>query len=364
MEVKIMKTLGLLAVLAASAVLAANAVSVDTIEPPSEHNAQWNLFRLGEVRCDREGFDVYGSNDCASLMYMGQPINLCGYDGVLMRISYFQETADSGDYCELYLGDEDWHCTLFHTFEETDGMSSVSLMLDDYYGVRDLKIYFVWYSDETGVDKGFRVYSIEIEGILWGEGDYTNVFTWDSDDVTGHQTLEVSDIEGNMACLAFEYKTEGDSQPWWAIDNVEILAGGKSVLPLQAGGYGVEDFESGGWYQDRHGMPGEWEIDTDHATGDMSGANWQCDSDAHPGSPYQAETLSPWFNVQGLTNKGTEFDTWFSPMDAGDYASFGFYKAGGDIIFYDDFKDLHDWYTGDSGHDVVPTSWGAIKASF
>ena len=361
-----MKTLGLIAVLAVSAVMAANAVSVDTIEPPTEHNAHWYLYADSHVRCDREGLNVYGSNDCASLRYIGQPINLCGYDGVLMRIDYFQVTADEGDYCELYLGDDDDHYTLVHTFEDTDGHAYVSLMLDDYYGTRDLQIFFVWVSDLSGVDKGFRMFSIEICGVLWGEGEYTNVFTWGSpDDVTGHQTLDVSEMGGTMVCLAFEYGTEVDQQRWWAIDNVEILADGKSVLPLQAGGYGVEDFSSGGWYQDRHGLPGEWEIDTDHATGDMSGENWQCDSDAHPGSPYQAETLSPWFRVHGEKTVICEFDTWFSPMDAGDYASFGFYdSSAGDLMFFEQFHDLDDWYAHDSGSNVVLTSWGAIKANF
>ncbi len=363
-----MRTLGLIAVLAASAVMAANAVSVDTIEPPTEYNAKWYLFRSGEVRCDREGLNVYGSNDYAYILYMGLPINLCGYDGVLMRIVYMQEAADEGDYCQLYLGDDDMEYTLFHTFEDTDGTSSVILMLDDYYGTRDLKMYFLWVSDETGVDKGFRIFDIEINGVLWGEGEYTNVFTWtwgSPDDVTGHQTFDVSDIDGNMVCLAFEYGTEEDTQGWWAIDNVDVLTGGESVLPRQGGGYGVEDFSSGGWHQDRHGMPGEWEIDTDHATGDMSGENWQCDSGAHPASSYHAETFSPWFRIHPLLNSVIcEFDTWFSPMDAGDYASFGLYTATGDLVWRERFLDLDDWYSQDSGDDVVETSWGAIKAGF
>ncbi|HUT98596.1 MAG TPA: hypothetical protein VM054_05925 [bacterium] len=361
-----MKPLVVIAILAAAAAFAGETVSVGEIEPPTQYNAKWYLFRESEVRCDREGLNVYGSNDCASLWYMGQPINLSGYDGVLMSISYSQKTADAGDNCQLYLDYDDYHDILVHTFEDTDGpYGSLDLMLDDYYGVRDLKIVFVWRSNLIGVDEGFHLHIIEIRGVNWGEGKYTNIFTWDSpDDVTGHQSIDMSGMVGNMSCLAFEYGTKVDPQGWWAIDNVEVIAEGKSILPLQAGGYGVEDFSSGGWYQDLHGRPGEWEIDTDHVTGDMSGENWQCNSDAHPGSPYRAETLSPWFSVQGLANKGTVFDTWFSPMDTGDYASFGFYKAIGDLIFLDDFKDLHDWYIGESGDDVAETSWGAIKAGF
>ncbi len=360
-----MKILVLFTALAVAAVMAGEAVSVEPIEPPTEYNAQWYLSRESEVRCDREGLNVYGSNDCAYLWYRGQPINLCGYDGVEMSIVYSQKTADVGDYCALYLDYDDQHDILVHTFEDTDGLGSVSFMLDDYYGTRDLKIFFVWRSNLIGVDKGFYLHIIDISGVLWGEGNYTNIFTWSSpDDVTGHQSIDMSGMRGNMVCLASEYGTEVDTQGWWAIDNVEVIGDGKSILPLQGGGYGVEDFSSGGWYQDRHGLPGEWEIGTDHVTGDMSGENWQCDSAAHPGSSYQAETLSPWFTVQGLTNKGIEFDTWFSPMDAGDYASFGFYKAAGDHIFFDDFKDLHDWYTDESGDDVAETTWGAIKASF
>jgi hypothetical protein len=362
-----MKTIVLLAVLAAAAAFAGETVSVVEIEPPTEYNAHWNLFREGELRCDRVGLDVYGSNDCASLFYMGPNINLCGYDGVRMSINYMQETADFGDYCTLYLSDEDYHYTLSHTFEDNDSPGYANLMLDDFYGVRDLHIYFVWVSNATGVARGFRLYSIEITGVNWGEGEYTNIFTWDAtDDVTGHQTLDVSDMGGNMNCLAFEYGTDSDTQGWWAVDNVEITADGESVLPRQAGGYGVEDFESGGWYQDQHGLSGEWETDTDHATGDMSGANWQCDSAAHPGWRYEAETLSPWFQVHGLVNKVCEFDTWFHPVGTDEYASLGVYSSvhGERLMFLEQFHNLDDWYAGDDGHDVAETSWGAIKASF
>ena len=237
-------------------------------------------------------------------------------------------------------------------------------MLDDYYGTRDLKIHFVWVSDETGVDEGFRMFQLEIQGAVWGEGDYTNVFTWGTDDVTGQQIFDVTDLVGNMVCLAFTYETEGASQGWWAVDNVALDADGESILPLQGGGYGTEDFSSGGWYQDQHGEPGEWESDTDHATGDMSGENWQADSGAHPGSQYNAETLSPWFRAAGANMVACSFDTWFSPMDAGDYASFGYYGADTYLMFLESFNDLDDWYTGDGGSDVVETSWGAIKADF
>jgi hypothetical protein len=365
-----MKPIVLLVVLAAAATFAGEAVSVDTLEPPTEYNAHWNLFREHELRCDRVGLDVYGCNDCASLYYMGQPINLAGYDGVRMSINYMQEAADSGDYCVLYLGDEDHHYTLFHTFEGTDGPEYANFMLDDYYGVRDLHMYFVWVSDATGVDKGFRLYSIEITGINWGEGEYyENIFTWDSSsDVTGHQSIGVDWmlLHPNMNCLSFEYGADSDTQGWWAIDNVELLADGESVLPLQAGGYGVEDFESGGWYQDQHGLAGEWETDTDRTTGDMSGANWQCDSAAHPGWLYEAETLSPWVDISDANMITVEFDTWFHPVGPGEYASLGIYSSGSDehLMWLEQFEDLDDWLTDEDGSDIVETSWGEIKASF
>ncbi len=364
-----MKTLVIFTLLAASAVMAGETVSVGGIEPPSEYNAHWQLIKDSPhagVGCVRDDMYVYGSNDCASLIYKGTPINLAGYDGVRMSIGYIQETADDGDYCELYFGDEDHNYTLVHTFEDTDGSGNVMLMLDGYYGVRDLKIYFVWYSDETGVDVGFRVHSIEMYGANWGEGEYTNIFTWDSGDVTGHQTvgLDWMLLEGNMNCLAFEYGTDSDAQGWWAMDNVELTANGESVLPRQAGGYGIEDFESGGWYQDRHGLPGEWETDTDRVTGDMSGANWQSDSAANPGSPYQAETLSPWLDIGAANMITLFFDTWFHPGGTGEHASFGFYKTTGHLMWLEQFPNLDDWLTVDGGEDVVPTSWGAIKASF
>jgi hypothetical protein len=362
-----MKTIVLLAILAAAAVMAGNAVSVEP-EPPTEYNAKWNWFRVHEVRCDRVGLDVYGCNDDAFLMYVGSPINLCGYDGVRMSISYMQEAADDGDYCMLYLDDGDQQYTLFHTFEDTDGPGDVSLMLDDFYGVRDLGIGFEWVSDSAGVDTGFRLYSIEMYGCNWGDGEYTNLFTWDAtDDVTGHQTVGIDWMlfAGNMNCLAFEYGTETDAQGWWAIDNVELVADGESVMPLQAGGYGVEDFSSGGWYQDHPGgLPGEWEIGGDHIIGDMYAPSWQSDSAAHPGSPYQAETLSPWLTIGSDSMITLFFDTWFHPGGVGEHASLGCYTTSGHIAYIEQFYHLYDWEAYDYGTDVTDTSWGAIKAGF
>jgi hypothetical protein len=363
-----MKTLVFVCILAAAACLAANSVSIGP-EPSSEYNAQWNLFRSGEVRCDRAGQNCYGSNDDAEMFYKGDAINLAGYDGVRMDIVYMQAAADDGDYCQLWLAGEDHHYNnVFHTFENSEDVRHLYLMLDGYYGVRDLGIKFVWVSDESGVARGFRVYSIEITGIRWGEGEYTNIFTWDAtSDVTGHQTFDVGEMRySNMACLSFEYATDLDTQGWWAIDNVDLKADGESVLPLQAGGYGVEDFGSGGWYQDRHGLSGEWEIGTDHDTGDMSGSNWQCDSAARPGWWYEAETFTPWVAISGANEVDVDFDTWFHPVGAGESASLGLYGSGYDErnMFFEGFDDLRDWYTFDDGSNVTETSWGAIKAGF
>jgi hypothetical protein len=363
-----MKTFVILTVLFAVATWAGDAVSIGP-EPPSDYNAKWNLFRAGEVRCDRAGLNEYGSNDDAMLYYTGLPINLAGYDGVRMRIVYMQDAADDGDYCQLYLGDEIPNYTLFHTFANTDGMHSVSLMLDGYYGVRDLHIRFVWVSDETGVAKGFRVYDIEITGIAWSDGDCTNIFTWDSsEDVTGHQTVGVDWmlLHENMNCFAFIYGNEGDTPGWWAVDNVEILADGESVMPLQGGGYGVEDFSSGSWFQDRHGLPGGWESDTDHAADGMTGENWQCDSAAHPGWGYEAETFTPWVDIGGDKEVGVEFDTWYHPGGADESASLVCYGSCPDerTLYYEDFGNLDDWGKYDDGSNVTGTSWGAIKAGF
>jgi hypothetical protein len=194
----------------------------------------------------------------------------------------------------------------------------------------------------------------------------SNIFTWDADDdVTGHQTLEVEEMpSGNFNCLAFEYGTDLDTQGWWAIDNVELIADGESILPLQGGGYGVEDFENGGWYQDQHGLSGEWELGTDHATGDMSGENWQCDSAARPGWRYEAETLSPWIRFSHDSDVTIEFDTWWSPKGSDEYASLGYYTYRGHSVFNYSFHDLDDWELDDDGSNLVETTWGAIKAGF
>jgi hypothetical protein len=363
-----MKTLVIFTVLATAVCLAGNAVSV-VPEPPSEYNAHWQLIADGVVGCVRDGMNVYGSNDNAYLSFIGftnNPINIHGYDGVMMRIDYSQESADPGDYCTLYVYDSGFEYCLTHTFEDTDGMYYLALMLDGLYGTRDLRIDFKWVSDDTGVDKGFHLNSIEMYGCVWGEGEYTNVFTWGAtDDVMDHQNLDVADMMGGMMnCLSFEYATDLDTQGWWAIDNVDLVADGESILPLQAEGYGVENFENGGWYQDQHGLAGEWEIGTDHATGDMTGANWQCDSAARPGWRYEAETFSPWVEISGADTVTLDFDTWFHPVGTGEYASLGYYKANAYEVYLEYFHDLDDWDTDDSGEAVVDTSWGAIKASF
>jgi|GEM_PF-1867988 len=366
-----MKTFLVIAILAATAAFAGETVTAGNIEPPSSYNAKWNLFRSGEVRCDRAGQDCYGSNDNASLTYIGSAINLAGYDGVQMYIGYMQEVADDGDYCQLFLAGEDHHYTLFHTFENSDFEGgAVRLMLDKYYGTRELCIKFIWVSNDTGVARGFRIYDLEISGINWGQGDYEKIFTWDAThDVTGHQSIGIDWmlLQPNMNCLAFEYGADADSQGWWTIDNVELVADGESVLPLQVGGYGVEDFSHGGWYQYQYGgLPGGWEIDTDHTTGDMFGENWQCDSAAHPGWGYYAETFSPWVAVFDAQMVSVDFDTWFHPAGTDEYASLSCYSSGSDerLMYLEMFHDLNDWLTSDHGSDVAETSWGAIKAGF
>ncbi|MCX7021055.1 MAG: hypothetical protein NTW26_02050 [bacterium] len=360
-----MRTLVFLTVLAVVSCLAGDAVSVGPA-PPSEYNAHWRIVPGAGVGCVRDDLFVYGSNDAAGMMYVGQNINLCGYDGVSISIQYSLETADEGDYAEVALQDGIQYYQLC-TFEgNTGGVTAFTTALDDYYGCKDLGISIGWTSNETGVAKGIRIYTIRIDGVNWGDGDYTNIFTWDAtEDVTGHQTFIASVLpEDTMNCLSFEYGTNLDAQGWWAVDNMELVADGVSVLPRQAGGYGIEDFESGGWYQDQHGLSGEWETDTDHATGDMSGTNWQCDSAAHPGSPYQAETFSPWFWVRNANAVTVNFDTWFHPVGADDYASLGCYSGGDSAFFEETFNDLYDWLLIDYGDEVTETSWGAIKASF
>jgi len=128
-----MKTVVFFTILAVGAALAGNSVSVDTVEPPTEHNAHWQWIHDGLVGCVRDGMNVYGSNDKAWLSYkdwMSRPINIYGYDGVLMRINYSQVTADSGDYCTLYVSDSGYERVLTHEFEDTDGTNSINIMLD------------------------------------------------------------------------------------------------------------------------------------------------------------------------------------------------------------------------------------------
>jgi hypothetical protein len=361
-----MKTLVFFAVLAASTVLAANAVSVEP-EPPSEYNAHWRIIPGAGVGCVRDDLFIYGCNDSAGMIYAGETINLAGYDGVTIRICYSLETADEGDYAEFYLKDgPDDYSLLCRLEGRTDGTTCYVTTINDYYGCSNLGMRIDWTSNQIGVARGIRIYYIMLEGVNWGEGEYHNIFTWNATDmVTGRQSLDAPMSPGFFHCLAFEYGTDVGSQGWWAIDSVDLTADGESILPRQGGGLGVEDFSSGGWYQDRHGQSGGWEIDTDHAMGDISGANWQCDSAANPGSLYEAETLSPWIQFPHAgTEVGVEFNTWWNPVGADEYASLGFYTANGVPLFEDVFNDLRDWEIVDYGDEVTETSWGAIKASF
>jgi len=360
-----MKTLVILTVLFTVAAWAGNAVSVDP-SPPSEDNAHWRLIPGAGVGCVRDDLYIYSTNDAASMIYAGQTINLAGYDGVSISILYSLETADEGDYAEFYLKDGPDYFPLCRLEGNTDGVTGYTTTLDDYYGCSNLGMRIDWTSNQIGTASGIRIYMIRIECVNWGEGEYHNIFTWDATGmVTGHQSLDLWMSPGYFHCLAFEYGTEEEAQGWWVIDSVDLTADGESILPRQGGGFGVEDFDSGGWYQDRHGLPGGWETDTDHAMGDISGANWQCDSAANPGSLYEAETLSPWIQFSHLgTEVGLEFNTWWNPVGADEYASFGYYTAYGVTLFDEAFGDLRDWQIEDYGEDVTETSWGEVKAGF
>ncbi|MCX7020910.1 MAG: hypothetical protein NTW26_01300, partial [bacterium] len=89
----------------------------------------------------------------------------------------------------------------------------------------------------------------------------------------------------------------------------------------------------------------------------------QCDSAARPWR-YEAETFSPFVTVGRARTVGVDFDTWFHPVGAGESASCRFYGNGGYTLFDENFRDLYDWQTYDTGDEVTETSWGAIKASF
>jgi hypothetical protein len=340
-----MKKLILLMLVPVGCLLAATAVNAGAL-PGTEHNAHWQIVG-SDIGCVRDGLTEYGSNDDAA-MTLDSPIDLSGYQGAYVFISYSQNAADSGDYTELYVNDN-----LVHTFADSASSTSVIVNLVEYAG-GDVTPKLRWVSDASGVDEGFRFNQFEVYASAYGSGTFHEVFNWNSDSGVTYEVHDISGAnEGKLACLSYLYDTNGYSYLYyWVIDNVEVEVDGKVFLD--------SDFEGGEtWLVNQWGQPGTWEADTDHGFG--SGTNWQCDSDAHPSWTFYAETLSPWFPTDA-TSITVSFDNYYNNYAGYDNAVFGYYTNPGTLI-YDDPIDLAGWTITDDGTDVERTTWGRIKAN-
>ncbi len=337
-----MKKIALITMMIAAAAFAGTALSTGA---NTDANAYWQVLGT-EIGCVKDGETVYGSNDDCTMEH-NTPVDISAYDGAYAVINYSQVAADANDYCELWINGD-----LIHAFEDQASLDFLVIPLHGYLG-GTVQMTLRWVSDISGVDDGFRFDYLSIWGANNGDGTWVEVFNWITDQGETHETHDITTAADNaMAQLSYTYNTNGNTWLWyWCIDNVVVDADGDTVVN--------EDFETGGWDQDLHGEPGMWELDSDRmASGSQ---NWQCDSDAHSSDTFNAETFSPWFYVYGATAVTVDFDSLYDNFLAQDNAIFGYYYGDGSAI-YEDPIDLTDWTVTDSGTNVVPSSWGSIKA--
>ncbi|MCD4733790.1 hypothetical protein K8R78_06080 [bacterium] len=349
-----MKKLVLMLTLLVAVAFAANFSSLsnstslsNSVTPPTEHNAHWQLGGGGSVECVRDGEAVYGSNDDADLTYSGTTIDLTGFDGAAIYVNYTQVAADANDYCTMELnggvGDVQ--------FADAAGATVITKLVPA--SISNLTINFNWVSDATGFAAGFKMTVFQVYGVNNGDGTYTNIFDWNSDQGFTHESHDVTGMASNgLACLSFHY-TDGGWDWYWAIDNVVLDADGTDVIS--------EDFEAAGWDQDQNGESGLWELDVDRAGGAMAGQNWQADSDGNGSFTFNCETFSPWVSIYQASAVTADFDSNFEDFAGRDHAIFGYYVTLGTGVFTDNFTDLSDWTTSDSGTNIEETTWGQIK---
>jgi len=336
-----------------------NSSSLSEVAPLTDANAHWQLTGTNEVGCVKDGDTVYGSNDDADLTWNGATINLTGYDGAAIYVQYTQVAADANDYCTLELnagvGD----------YQFPDAASPTWVTFTVPTSISNLLVNFNWVSDAIGFDTGFKMTYFQVVGVNNGDGTYTNVFTWTGDmgiTAESHNVTGMSSL--GLACLSWRFTTNdaGGDYQGWAIDNVVLTEDSTDIID--------NDFESSGdvWDVDIHGYTVPWERANDDDLGyggygfPGTGYAWICDPFDHGNADANSESFSPWVSVYGAAAVGVTFDSQFQTYASKEDGYFGYFSAGGSSEVGEDWTNLDDWTTSDSGTNIEETTWGQIKA--
>ncbi len=319
--------------------------------PLTEHNSHWQLTDTNEVGCVRDGETVYGSNDDADLTWDGATIDISGYDGAAIIVQYTQIAADANDYCTMELNSG--HGDL----QFADAAIPTWVTFTVHTSISDLFVNFNWQSDASGFDTGFRMTTFQVVGANDGEGTFTEIFNWNSDMGLTTENHDVTGMNANrLACLSYTYNTNGHNRLWgWAIDDIVINVDGIGRLS--------ENFEGYAWGQDSHGEAGRWYTSNPIFGGfDAPGSIpfFSCNSEVS-NSTFNAETFSPWISAYGATAVTAEFNSQYQNHSGYDNAIFGYYTASGTLDIDEDWTNLNDWTTSDSGTSIEETTWGQLK---
>lgn len=342
------------------------------ISTPGPDNAHWQLKPDADTgskvaRCRKDTENNYGFNDFAVLSNV-TPIDLSFYSTATLYLQSKLENADSGDYGELYINDD--HIATFNSYHE---WTDYSYNLDSYCS-GSITIKFVWKSDSSGVDKGWRIEDVQVIAYGTGAADWQQVLYWDEDHSPYSGETVQLDISGwssgiNPSRVNFHYYDDSE-WAWFAqVDNVHIYDNTKADL------LATEEFEGSfppsGWSVTENGdTDGIWRLNSFWSRTNWTGGNGSCadaDSDGFGGGGLLMDTelISPDINCSGSTTVTLEFDIAYNDINLGDYFEIMVWSSYYvDEVFYEDFnEDLSNW----NNEDLAPiqsTSLGSIKSLF
>jgi hypothetical protein len=343
------------------------------IETPNENNAYWQLKndpdRASKVaRCRKDTENTYSDNDNATLSN-SNPIDLSAYNQATLYLYTKLEAADSGDYGEIYVNGD-----LIDTIDTNHEWTQNSYNLDSYCGTQ-ITIEFVWKSDSSGVDKGWRLDDIQIIASGAGSPDWQQVLFWDEDHspYSGeHVELNISDWASGVNPSSVNFHYNDDSEWAWfvEIDNVYIYDNTRSNL------LATEEFEGSfppsGWTVTENGdTDGIWRSNSYWERTNWTGGDGHCadaDSDGYGGSSLLMDTelITPDINCSSSSTVTLEFDVAYNDIGSGDYFEILVWSSYYvDEVFFEEFDNLNNWDTEENGNSsIVQTSLGSIKTLF